>query len=155
MRDTWLARSKQHWKLRVADVVLIGGTALGMLLFFRATWPESFYGGLLTIVATPIAVAMASSVRCSVCGYRVVLNAPSRGWSSYTSALKACPECGDDGTGRPVDPAGLPAWFQAAREVAVRERTDAKLRRKRIAVRIAFAIVVIGFGIGVSLCDLR
>ncbi len=149
-RDTWLERSKQTWKLRLAQFLLVGGTAVGVLLFFQGRWPESFYGAMLGIAATPVAVALASFVRCPVCGYRVALNAPFGRWWSFFSELKECPECGDDGTNRPVAPESLPLWFQAAREVTAKERVGVWVRRRKLAVRIALVVVIVALGIWVS-----
>jgi hypothetical protein len=141
-RDTWLDRSRQRWKLQVAQLVLVGGTACGMWLFFRAVWPDSFYGALLVLAATPLAVAFAASVRCVVCGHRVALDAPIGRWWSHMSVQKVCPECLDDGTNRPVSPTELPVWFQVVRELAAQERTRSAARR-RMGLRLLLAAGVV------------
>jgi hypothetical protein len=140
--EWWIDRSRQRWKLQVSVNVPLVVTLCGLYLFFRAEWPSMFYGMLLGIASAPLALAIASFIRCRVCGHRVTLGAPLGRWYSYTVGQKACPVCGDDGEGRPVSPDELPAWFQAAREVAARERARARVRR-RFALRLAAAVAVI------------
>jgi hypothetical protein len=140
--EWWIDRSHQRWKLNASANGPLVMMLCGVYLFLRAQWPTMFYGMLLGIAAAPLAVALASFIRCRVCGHRVTLGAPFGRWYSYTVGQKACPVCGDDGEARPVSPDELPAWFQAAREVAARERARARVRR-RLALRLAAAVAVI------------
>jgi hypothetical protein len=141
-RDYWVDRSGQRWKVRAAHYVLLMGTGAGLYLFFRGQWPESFYGGIICILATPLAAATAATVRCRVCGRRVALDAPLGHWLSYTAAQKTCPECGDDGEARPAAPGELSVWQQAVREVAARER-EAQRARRRFTVRVALVVALV------------
>ncbi|HEX9050280.1 MAG TPA: hypothetical protein VF841_07085 [Anaeromyxobacter sp.] len=116
-RDTWLDRSGQRWKLRFAEFVLLGGEAYAFFLFFQATWPMSFYGAIIGMVAGPLAIMIAATVRCRACGHRVVFDAPFGQWLSYTFAQRACSWCGDDGHGRRLSKTDASTSFpEAARQ---------------------------------------
>ncbi len=115
----------------------------GLYLYFWGSDLEAFAGLLVIMGGTLVAAAGASFIRCRVCGHRVTLNAPWGHWWSYTTGLKECPECGDDGEGRPAVPGQLSVWQQAARDLAARERA-ARRARRRIVLRIAVVAAVLG-----------
>lgn len=143
IRDSWAVRSNQAWKLRAAEVVLIGGAGLGLYMFFLARWPASFYGALITMAATPLSYLIAAFVRCPACGFRVALGAPPGGWSAYTLPIKACPVCGDDGEARGGATNGLSVWQQAARTLAAKDRSRRRMRVSPFLVAAVFAAIVV------------
>lgn len=147
--NVWIDRSGQRWKLRAANVALIGGVGLGLYLFFQATWPGSFHGVLIAFGASTAAIVFLAVVRCPVCDRRVALDASFGAWWTYAESLQTCPMCGDDGTNRPVSPAELPVWFGAVRKIAVEERARRQRRRRRalrvVGIAAAVGLVVWGF----------
>jgi hypothetical protein len=141
-----LSNSQAYRRASVIPPLLF---VFGVYLFLRARWPESFYGALLAIGATPLWALCAASIHCPVCGHCVGLGAPFGRWRSYLESLQTCPRCGDDGEARPVAPGELTVWQQAERAFAERER--ARRRRRAPAVWIATVVAAVALGLAVLL----
>jgi endogenous inhibitor of DNA gyrase (YacG/DUF329 family) len=113
----WLARTHQRWKLATGIAVLVAAgvcMAFGTAAFAQCDGPAYAYcatadrGMFLQLAGASVGLLamiwVLLSVRCPVCGRRVVWWAmstkPVNAWLIAVLATKACPSCGDAGTGR-------------------------------------------------------
>jgi hypothetical protein len=106
LRDSVIVKSRQAWKLAALMVVLlISGVlmVLGLRGGRQAGSMEMVLGsalfGLFALVLTSF------SVRCRVCRmhwlWEAIRHREHSGWVTWLLALRACPQCGDDGMRKP------------------------------------------------------
>lgn len=99
-RRSWLERSRQAWKLTLADVGLFSSLVLivgGIALRHPAT----------TLAGVAIGIpgfALPFLIRCRVCGLRMMMSEEARtlprGYrAEMLRSMEVCPVCRDDGHG--------------------------------------------------------
>ncbi len=93
----WIDRSHQRWKLIASNWLPLPLVVVGVVLFLRAKWPSAFYGLLAGMAGALLSAAFGFLIRCPLCGYRAVFDAPLGRWYSHTTGLRECPRCGDPG----------------------------------------------------------
>jgi hypothetical protein len=108
MSGSWLQRSGQAWKPRVAVWAAIGSFAclLIPLGLSQIVGKRSHWLPLLMLLGLPMGIVnlvLPMLVRCRVCGLQLETSSLARSLSrdhrlAWVESLEVCPVCGDDGS---------------------------------------------------------